>query len=395
MELKRIDELKSHYYEELVNNIIPFWSSNSVDTEDGGFITYLNREGERKDTDKNGWVQGRMTWLYASLYNKLEKRPEWLEIARHGYEFLKTHIIDETGRGYFTVTKKGEPVRRRRYLFVEAFAIIGFAEYYKASGDKEALDLAEKVLDLVLELSNTPGALEEKFNTEVRQTRSHSFNMIMIVTLQVLRDANPAKDYNNLIDHYIDSIFKYFVHPEKKALLETVGMDGEFLDTPVGRNITPGHAIETSWFLLEEGRYQNNQDLINKALPILDWSLDFGWDKEFGGILNFVDICGNQAEQVDWDMKYWWTHNEAIYALLLAHDLTGEEKYEKLFNKVFDWAEKHFPDKDFGEWYGYLHRDGTVALDFKGNNWKGCFHLPRQQLNCYLLLKKMSERKVL
>ena len=107
----------------------------------------------------------------------------------------------------------------------------------------------------------------------------------------------------------------------------------------------------------------------------------------------FLDVEGRQPVQLEWDMKLWWPHNEAIYAALLAYQLTGESRYEKWFEKVLDWSLKRFPDDEHGEWIGYLHRDGSIALDMKGNIFKGPFHLPRQQLNCHLILKEMLENK--
>ena len=392
MDKERIIYLKKFFYDRLVNDTMAFWIPRCVDVEDGGFITYLDRQGHVLCTDKNGWVQGRLTWLFSRMYNELGNDENWLRLAGHGYEFLKKYIIDENGRGYFTVTKKGEWIRRRRYLHVENFAIIGFAEYFRASENEESLRLSEKVLKLVMRLSGTPGGLEPKYNPLVVKTRGHSDAMSMIFVLQILRDAVSNKNkYSEMINKYIDDVFKYFVHPEKEALFETVGINGELLDSPAGRCINPGHAIETSWFLMNEGRYRRDDSLIEKALSILDWSLNLGWDKKYGGLFSFVDVKGYQPEQVEWDMKYWWPHTEAMYAALLAHYITGKDKYLIWFEKLFEWSYSHFPDTKYGEWFGYLHRDGTVALTFKGNNWKSPFHLARHQLYTYLLLKEMSE----
>jgi N-acylglucosamine 2-epimerase len=217
--------------------------------------------------------------------------------------------------------------------------------------------------------------------------------MIQINTLQIMRRADTSADplpYDALIDTQIAEVFRYFVKPDKKALLETVGPGGEYLgDSPEGRCVNPGHAIETAWFMLAEGKHRKDEKLIARALPILDWSLDLGWDPKYGGILYFVDIEGKQPVQYEWDMKLFWPHTEAIYATLLAYSLTGDKKYEEWFEKILKWALAHFPDKEYGEWFGYLHRDGSVSHDLKGNMWKGPFHIPRQQLYCHLLLEEM------
>ena len=333
MKKERIIELKDFYYSELFENTLPFWTSRCVDTLNSGYLTYLDRAGNIMSTDKNGWVQGRMTWLFARIYNEYKRESECLDLAETGYRFLKDHIIDQDGRGWFQVTREGTPVRRRRYLFVETFAVIAFAEYYRATGDREALDLALKVLNLIYRLM-ADGTVP-KFEPEV-QTRGHSLTMILISVLQNLRTCHPEGDYQNRIDIQIDEIFKLFIHPEKKVLLETVGPNGEFIDTPSGRTVNPGHAIETAWFIMTEAIERKDKGLLDRILPVLDWHLEAGWDKKHGGLLSFIDCEGHQPEQMEWDMKFWWPHTEAIYACLLAWHLTGEDRYKEWFQKIHD-----------------------------------------------------------
>ncbi len=393
MKKKRIQELSSYFYEQLVTNTMPFWIDHATDREFGGFTTFLDRKGEILSTDKPMWVMSRITWVLARLYNELEKREQWLELAKHGVDFIKKYGFDQDGRMFYAVTRDGRPLRKRRYLFTETFGVIALAEYARASGDAESLGLAKKLMDLIQDLYHRPGSLEPKVIPETLQTRGHSMAMIRINTLQVLRAADPKGKYNELIDQAIDDVLTYFVKPDKKALLETVGINGEYLgDLPEGRCIIPGHIIETAWFIMEEGKHRSDLELVKKAQPLLDWSLNLGWDDRYGGILYYVDVEGRQPIQLEWDMKLWWPHNEAIYGTLLAHSLTEEKQYLDWFEKIHGWAIKHFPDKEYGEWIGYLHRDGSIALDLKGNYFKGPFHIPRQQLYCHLLLKSLLEK---
>jgi len=393
MKTKRMQALSDQFYDELVNNTMPFWLEHATDREYGGFTTFLARDGQMLSPDKPMWVMGRICWVLARLYNELEQRREWLDLARHGIEFLRKYGFDSDGRMYYAVRRDGVPLRKRRYLFTETFGIIALAEYARASGDQSCLELAKRTMDLVTELYNKPGVLEPKIFPDALKTRGHSMAMIQINTLQVLRSADPGGAYDARIDNAIEEVFRYFVKPDKKALLETVGENGEYLGhLPEGRCVNPGHVIETAWFIMEEGRHRNDMQLVKRALPLLDWSLDLGWDERHGGLMYFLDIEGKQPVQLEWDMKLWWPHNEAIYATLLAHWLTGERKYESWFDKILTWSLEHFPDKQHGEWIGYLHRDGTPALDLKGNYFKGPFHLPRQQLFCHLLLKHMLSK---
>lgn len=393
MNEKRIIELKNNFYKNLVEDTMLFWTRNGIDRDYGGYYTTVDRKGIPRSSHKSMWIHGRFIWLLSRLYSTLEPREEWLELASHGVDFVRKYGFDDNGRMYFTVDRDGKPVRMRRYLFTEIFAVIGFSEYYRASGDSAALKTALEILDVINEFNGNPGALDPKYNSETFATRGHSMAMIQINMLQVLRNAHPEGDYASKIDKAIDEVLTYFVKPDEKALLETVASDGSILrDLPEGRCINPGHSIETAWFLLEEGKYRGDKSLIERALPILDWSLDRGWDPEYGGLFSFVDLDGHQPVQIEWDMKFWWPHNESIYATLLAYSLTGNRKYESWFEKIYSWSEEHFPDREMGEWYGYLHRDGSVSIDLKANGWKGPFHLPRQQLYCYKLLDEMVNK---
>jgi N-acylglucosamine 2-epimerase len=214
--------------------------------------------------------------------------------------------------------------------------------------------------------------------------------MILLATTQVLRQAGDDTLYRQVIDESLTEVFDHFMKPEFKVLLENVGPNGEFLDEPDGREVNPGHAIETAWFIMEESRYRNNDaGLLERACQILDWSLEIGWDEQYGGILYFKDCKGYPSPKYEHDMKLWWPHNEAIYATLLAYHLTGNQRYIDWHAKLHDWSYAHFPDREHGEWYGYLHRDGSVSSTLKGNMWKGPFHLPRMQLYCWKLLEQL------
>jgi len=389
MENKRIQELSEFFYEELTGNTIPFWTKCTPDREFGGFFSLIDRDGSVLGGDKYMWIVGRETWLFSKLYNSLEKREEWLGLARHGIDFIQKYGFDTDGRMFFLVTRDGRPLRKRRYVLTELFNVMAFAEYAKATGEKKYLDTARRMMDLALDLMKRPGALEPKVNPEVRPMRAHVIPMLCADIFKLLYEADPSGDYDSRVRESIDELFRYFVKPKKKAVFETVGADGSLLDTPEGRCVNPGHAIETAWFIMEEARHQGDDGLLGKAIDILDWSLELGWDKTYGGILYFVDIEGKPTLELQWDMKLWWPHNEAIYATLLAYHLTKKQKYEEWFERILEYALEHFPDKEQGEWFGYLHRDGTVSNTIKGNGWKGPFHLPRQQLYCHLLLDEM------
>ena len=389
---QRIDELIAVYRDGLLHDTLPFWIPRCIDREHGGFMMSLDRDGTVIDTDKGMWQQGRFTWLLAHVYNTVEPRDEWLELAKHGVDFIRRYGFDDDGRMFFHVARDGRPIRKRRYIFTETFGVAALAAYAQASGDEQAKQQAVDLFELVARYLTTPGLIPPKTYAENRSAKALAIPMIMIVTAQILRDAvDDPSLCNGWIDNSIAEIERDFMKAEFEAVLETVGPNGELIDHFDGRMLTPGHAIEAAWFILQEAKYRGNDPrLVKLGTTILDWMWKWGWDEEYGGIIYYRDIKGWPVQEYWHDMKFWWPQNEAIIATLMAYQVTGDEKYARWHQMVHDWAYKHFPDPEYGEWYGYLHRDGRISVPLKGNLWKGPFHLPRMQLASWKTLEELS-----
>lgn len=390
MDKQRIVELRQLYEKELLENVMPFWEKVAPDYEFGGLFHWAERDGTLYSTDKCSWFQGRGTWVFSKLYNEIEPRPEWLEIAQLGYDFLMKNCFDQDGRMFFELTREGKPIRKRRYWFAEAFAVSAMAEYYKACKKPEVLEEAKKLFNKIVYYYKNPEVLPAKYIGENFQIKSHNMRMVLVATAQVLRGAEYDIQYDLLINSVIEELLRDFVKEDKRALLECVAPDGSYISTPLGRRINPGHSMETAWFLLEEAEYRQDNTLLQKAADIIQWSMEWGWDTEKEGIFNYVDLEGKSSDKIEWDMKYWWTHAEALYANLYAFYLTGNTLFEKNYNKVHQYTFTHFPDYEYGEWYGYLHRDGTICLPAKGSMFKGPFHIPRTLIYGIKLLKRME-----
>ena len=380
------------YKKDLTENIMPFWMSHGWDRKNGGVYTCVDRDGSLMDTTKSVWFQGRFAFICAFAYNNVEKNPEWLEAAKSTLEFIEKHCFDKDGHMYFSVTAEGTPLRKRRYVFSETFASIAMSEYALATGEQHWAKRALEIFEDTQRFLNTPGFLEPKFEPNV-QLQSHSIIMILINVGSCIRKVVDDPKLTAQIDESIAKLKKYFIHPEFKCLLETVGMNGEFVDTNMTRTINPGPCIETSWFIMEEAKLRGwDKDMLDTALTIFDWSWDWGWDKQYGGIINFRDCRNLPPQDYSQDMKFWWPQCEAIISSLYAYLATGDEKYLYRHERISEWTYAHFPDNEYGEWYGYLHRDGTVAQPAKGNLFKGPFHIPRMMIKSYMLCQEILKK---
>ena len=380
--------LKNFYSNQLLNDTVPFWFPRSYDTGHGGFLLMCDADGTLIDDDKAVWIQGRATWLLATLYNTVGQKPEWLEGAKLGYEFLNKYCFDIDGQMFFHVTRDGQPIRKRRYYFSETFYVIAAAAYSKASGDEQAAENARRVFGECIAYASGEKKLPPKF-TSIRPSKGIGVPMIMMNTAQQLRETIGDPRCDEWIDRWIHEIETYFVKDDIRCVMEQVAPDGSIIDHIDGRTLNPGHAIEGAWFILHEAMHRNNDPhLIGLGCRMLDYMWERGWDTEHGGILYFRDVYHKPVQEYWQDMKFWWPHNETIIATLLAYLITGNQKYADWHKLVHDWAYSRFHDKEHGEWFGYLHRDGRIAQTAKGNLFKGPFHLPRQEWYCVQILDK-------
>lgn len=380
------------YKKDLTENIMPFWMKYGLDRENGGVYTCVNRDGSLMDTTKSVWFQGRFAFICSFAYNNVEKNQEWLDAAKSTLEFIEKHCFDEQGHMYFSVTAEGKPLRKRRYVFSETFAAIAMSEYALATGDQHWAKRAILVFEDTQRFLATPGFLPAKFEADVK-LQGHSIVMILINVGSCIRKVVNDPKLTQQIDESIEKLKKYFIHPEFKCLLETVGENGEFIDTNMTRTINPGHCIETSWFIMEEAKLRGwDKPMFDLALQVFDWSWDWGWDKQYGGIINFRDCKNLPSQDYSQDMKFWWPQCETIIASLYAYLGTGDEKYLYRHERISEWTYAHFPDAEYGEWYGYLHRDGTVAQPAKGNLYKGPFHIPRMMIKGYMLCQEILKK---
>ena len=363
---------------DLTQDIIPFWMKNGVDKVNGGIYTCLDRDGTLMDTTKSVWFQGRFGYVASALYANLVKDAALLKAAKDTIDFIEKYCIDTDGHMFFAVTAEGRPLRKRRYVFSECFAIMAMAEYALAASDPTYADKALDMFHRVRKMLSTPGFLEPKYLFEAR---GHSITMMLINVANVLKQVCNDEILDRQIDESVQALSAYFMNSEYKTILEIVGPDGEFIDTCEGRTINPGHCMETGWFILDVANARGKDpELTKMGLQIIDWAWAWGWDEEYGGMINFRDCKNFPPQDYSQDMKFWWPQCETILASLYAYNASGDEKYMDMHRKAFEYAFGKFPDPEYGEWYGYLHRDGTVAQPAKGNLFKGPFHVPRMMM---------------
>lgn len=385
-------QLAEQYKHELLDKVVPFWLNKSQDTQHGGYFTCLERAGSVFDTDKFVWLQGREVWMFATLYNKVEKRQEWLDCAIQGAEFLKKHGHDGHLNWYFALDREGHPLVEPYNIFSYTFAVIAFGQLSLATGNKEYADIAKRTFDIVLSKVDNPKGKWNKVAPGARALKSFALPMILC---NVALEIEPLLDpdfMRRTIDTCIHEVMDVFYRPELGLIVEHLGTDGQLVDCFDGRLLNPGHAIEAMWFIMDLGKRLGRQDLIDKAVQIALNEAEYGWDKQYGGIFYFMDRLGRPCQQLEWDQKLWWVHIETLITMLKGYQLTGNTKCLEWFERVHEYVWSHFADPEHPEWFGYLNRRGEVLLPLKGGKWKGCFHVPRGLFQCWQILEDLAGR---
>jgi len=429
-------QLAELYRSELLDRVIPFWINKSQDTEFGGYFTCLDRDGSVYDTDKFIWLQGREVWMFSKLYNTVEPRQEWLDAAIQGAEFLRKYGHDGNLNWYFALDREGHPLVEPYNIFSYTFATIAFGQLSIAlrkaplsspEGDTSVLSsvlktieapsgavggaaslsdlyasIAKRTFDIVLSKTDNPKGRWSKASPGARAMKTFDLPMILCnVALEIepiLTSEAPsgavggATTFNiqGFIDDCLHEVMDVFYRPELGLIVEALGKDGNLVDCFDGRKLNPGHAIEAMWFVMDLGKRLGRPELIQKAVGICLQEVEYGWDKEFGGIFYFMDRLGKPRHELEWDQKLWWVHLETLISLIKGYQLTGDERCLTWFQRVHDYTWSHFRDPDYPEWYGYLNRQGEVLLPLKGGKWKGCFHVPRGLLNVWKILEAIQ-----
>ena len=293
-------KLANQYKDELLDNVLPFWLENSQDHEYGGYFTCLDREGRVFDTDKFIWLQGREVWMFSMLYNKVEKRKEWLDCAVQGGEFLKKYGHDGDYNWYFSLDRLGRPLVEPYNIFSYTFAAMAFGQLSLATGNQEYADIAKKTFDIILSKVDNPKGKWNKLHPGTRNLKNFALPMILC-NLAMEIEHILGKDYlEQAMDTCIHEVMSVFYRPELGGIIvENVDVNGNLIDCFEGRQITPGHAIEAMWFIMDLGKRLNRPELIEKAKNITLTMLEYGWDKEYGGIYYFMDRFAEELNQAD------------------------------------------------------------------------------------------------
>ncbi len=402
------EELKSlfEYYEkELLEDIIPFWESRIVDNEYGGYFNCFDRKGRLFKDVKPGWFVGRNLYTFSYLYNVVEKRKEWLDIAAEGVKWMEKYAYRGNGRFNSSMARDGSVTDARLNIFNDVFAVKGYYEYLVALGEArtaEQLEYAAELTDILFANAKDIALLEEEgFSSRFQ---NHAVNFMTLLTALEGRRLFGER-YAEELNERVHNALYMFANGDYKAVFENVGIDGKPLLEEQGRIMDPGHALESCWFSLRAGMECGNKAILKRAEEVLDWIIDRGYDEENGGFILLLDVDKDVPEDsqrtqnyagtiADWSDKVWWAQAEGLNALALSALLNGNERHFEYFKKLHDYVDKNFRDYEYGEWYSILTHENKMLSDNKGFEGKGAYHVPRCVILLYDLFKRCASNEI-
>ncbi len=390
--MDNMEKILARYQNELYDNVLPFWMEHAIDHEYGGFLTCLERDGSVYDTSKFMWMQWRIVYMLAKIYDASNGKGDarWIEVAQQGYDFLTQHGKSEDGTYYFALNRKGEPAVAPYNIYTDYYAGMAAAALAKVTGDDNQKAEAEFCTRSFIRRMNNPKGRWEKSLPGKKQRRFMEFQMMPINLFYEVEACTGTTEYHALADEMIRNVFDIFWNKDMRLLFQYVDVDGAFdFDSFDGRRICPGNFFESMYFFLVYADHQKRTDIIAPACEIIRGGFDFGWDRDYGGFFNYLDALHKPHVELQWDMKLWWGHCEALNACMSAYRSTRDPYFLDRFLQVDDYVWTHFKDPEYPEWFGYLNRRGEVTHTLKGGKWKTFFHLPRMLLHCITQMEQI------
>jgi N-acylglucosamine 2-epimerase len=375
----------------LLKHVMPFYLAHSIDAACGGFTNCLDNDGNLVSTDKYLWSQGRGLWTFSAIYNRITADTTYLKIAEQANDFLSKFGRDIHGRWAYHVSREGNILEGPISIYADLFVAYGLTEFYRATKNIPALNLAWKTIRKSWQRIQEPDFNDTAPYKVEKNHQAFGVAMIFLDTVQELFRSVDDPELETMMSWSVEQMLRRHYQPEYGLIFEIVEKSGKIIDSTEGRIANPGHTIEGMWFLMHYARRTGRKDLIKQACEITCVAVERGWDAQFGGIYLAIDAdTGKPTSAIPRsDRKPWWIHCEALYTLLLAYELTGEHWTMEWFWKIFDWSMRHHVCPS-GDWYQSVDRTGKPDSSVVALPVKDPYHLPRSLILCIQSLHRQK-----
>ena len=361
----------------LTAELLPWWLMHAMDEVYGGMYTCINNDGTIASHDKYVWSQARALWMFSAAYNRIQPDPTYLRAADQLFGFLRDHGRTDQGEWMFLLSREGQRIEGPTSIQTDAFALCAMVEYSKVVGREQAIDMAMDTYRCTLGRLRRPGSYQTMPYPIPEGTKAHRVSMQFSLAYWELGKAVSDDDIKAEGMARTDDVLNHFYQPELKSTFEYLSLDNNLLAPPIGTLIGPGHGIETAWFQIENVRHTADRQRLEKALHVMRYSFERGWDEEYGGLFLYVDHSGKEAYLPHATTKPSWPHSETLCGALMAHEICEEPWCLEWYQRVHEWAFSHYPNAEHGEWNHRLDRSGEPINTVISLPTKDPFHLSR------------------
>lgn len=421
---ERVAKAHQEIQHHLFNELLPFWTTRGVDPKYGGFLTYLDKDGNPTgETIKTMLCQARMIYTYSSAHRAGLGEGKFLDIAGQGVDFLINHFLDKKyGGWYWTCAQDGTPLDRAKIMYGHSFAVYSLSEYSMASGDREALDLAEQTYSVIktraadLQHGGFGEFFEEDWSPKAPgvyggDRKSLDVHMHLMEAFTNLYEATGYHGHKTDTQRVIDLIFERMVHPEygtgiaqfafdwtplRAILFKNVWGSDRDVDDEEGRplnNTSFGHNVEFCWLLKHalDILGMDVEPYKERMRKMYEHCVRYGIDRERGGVYCEGPNDGPARER----NKEFWQQAETLVGMLDACLVLGDEKFWDAYENVHRFVMDHVINHEVGEWYPLFDENNNRLWDYMGHAWKINYHTIRAAIQSEkrltALLAKMKD----
>ena len=380
---------QTQYRKTLTEEVIPYWLKYSSD-ESGAVNNCLSEDGRVLSKDRYIWSQGRALWTFSAMYNRIDKKDEYLQFAKGLFKYLLS-IRKENGKVWnYLYSEDGKVKEGAVSIYVDGFVLCGMTEYFVATGDERAKEIALEIYEDTLKRLEVPHQIKVAPYVIPKGMKTHGVNMIFSFFYYNLGKALKRDDICSEGVKLAREVIEKFYVKEKGAVLEFINEDGTFSDTPEGRTCVPGHVIECMWFLITIFDDIGDKASVLRCCELIKKHINLGIDRKKGGLFLAMDIDGK--EPVFWGKptyKPWWVQLETLVATAYAYKHTGDRWFMDIHREIFEFAFSHYPN-GYGDWINWLDKDGNVA-ESAALPVKDPFHLPRALIYLTSVFGELSD----
>ena len=391
-------DLRQCIEQELTGNIIPFWADRTPDPVDGGFYGALSNDLKVNNLiPRSAVLYGRILWTFATAYRKY-KHPQYLSTAQHAYDYLRKYFWDEKFEGMvWTVDACGEPVDTRKHTYAQAFSIYGLAEYYLATGETGALDLARKIFELLEVHAHDPffgGYMESRGRdwvspadqrlSALEPNSDKSMNTLLHLLeayaclLRVWDEARLRARLDELIEVFLGHV----LDPQTHHFRLFFNNDWTW---PRQEHFSYGHDIEGSWLLVEAARRSGNAGLLERTNSL---SVEMAQVVYTEALQTDGRVLSESAGGLQSNDLAWWIHAEAMVGFYNAYQISGQEHFAAASVRVWDFIRQNFIDQEHGDWFKTLDSQARPYPNSpKVGPWECPYHHSRA---CFEMMDRLT-----